>query len=79
MTYNNRQIRCSFGTTKYCSYFLRNVRCPNPDCMYLHELGEEVDSYTKEDMAQGSANIERPLLEEDNSLLNFCRKTSYGR
>lgn len=26
---------------------------PNPDCMYLHDLGRDIDSFTKEDMAQG--------------------------
>ena len=46
-------FRASFGTTKYCSYFLRNLPCNNPDCMYLHELGGDRDSFTKEDMALG--------------------------
>eukprot|EP01125_Pyxidicula_operculata_P018386 TRINITY_DN652_c0_g1_i6.p2 TRINITY_DN652_c0_g1~~TRINITY_DN652_c0_g1_i6.p2 ORF type:complete len:802 (-),score=259.50 TRINITY_DN652_c0_g1_i6:3066-5471(-) len=50
---DGRTLRASFGTTKYCTYFLRGMRCPNPDCMYLHELGNDSDSYTKEDMAQG--------------------------
>jgi len=50
---DGRLLRASFGTTKYCSYFLRNTRCPNPDCMYLHDLGRDIDSFTKEDMTQG--------------------------
>lgn len=29
------------------------VTCPNPECMYLHELGPLQDSFTKEDMAMG--------------------------
>ena len=45
--------RASFGTTKYCTYFLRNLPCNNPDCMYLHELGETDDSFTKEEIASG--------------------------
>lgn len=24
------------------------MACPNPNCMYLHEPGEDVDSYTKD-------------------------------
>ena len=43
----------SFGTTKYCTYFLRNLPCNNPDCMYLHELGNEGDSFTKDEIASG--------------------------
>jgi len=50
---DGRVLRASFGTTKYCTYFLRNIRCPNPDCMYLHDAGATADSFTKEDMAQG--------------------------
>ncbi|KAF4042836.1 RNA recognition motif-containing protein [Phytophthora infestans] len=44
------QLRASFGTTKYCNFFLRNMQCNNPDCLYLHELGDEDDSFTKEEM-----------------------------
>ncbi|ORX73279.1 hypothetical protein DL89DRAFT_220810 [Linderina pennispora] len=47
----NRVLRATFGTTKYCSYYLRNIPCQNPGCMYLHEPGEEADSFTKEDLA----------------------------
>lgn len=42
--------QASLGTTKYCSYFLKNMQCPKPDCMYLHELGDEAASFTKEEM-----------------------------
>ncbi|KDO30128.1 hypothetical protein SPRG_05320 [Saprolegnia parasitica CBS 223.65] len=44
-------LRASFGTTKYCNFFLRNLVCNNPECLYLHELGETDDSFTKEEMA----------------------------
>ena len=44
-------IRASFGTTKYCNAFLRFHPCNNPDCLYLHEIGEHADSFTKEEMA----------------------------
>lgn len=45
--------QASLGTTKYCSYFLKNMQCPKPDCMYLHELGDEAASFTKEEMQVG--------------------------
>ncbi|KAL1920813.1 uncharacterized protein VTP21DRAFT_11448 [Calcarisporiella thermophila] len=44
-------LRASYGTTKYCTNYLRNMPCQNPGCMYLHEPGEEADSYTKEDLS----------------------------
>ncbi|TMW63024.1 hypothetical protein Poli38472_005642 [Pythium oligandrum] len=43
-------LRASFGTTKYCNFFLRSLQCNNPDCLYLHELGDQDDSFTKEEM-----------------------------
>ncbi len=43
-------LQASLGTTKYCSYFLKSMQCPKPDCMYLHELGDEAASFTKEEM-----------------------------
>lgn len=50
---DGRTLKASLGTTKYCSHFLRGAQCPKPDCMYLHELGEEAASFTKEEMQQG--------------------------
>lgn len=44
------QIRASFGTTKYCNNFIRGVPCSNPECVYLHELGEDEDRFTKEEI-----------------------------
>ncbi len=42
-----RTIRASFGTTKYCHSFLFNLACKTPDCLYLHELGDQDDRLTK--------------------------------
>lgn len=50
---DGRLIKTSLGTTKYCSNFMKNQPCPKPDCMYLHELGDEEASFTKEEMHQG--------------------------
>lgn len=44
-------LRASNGTTKYCTYFLRGLTCSNAECLYLHELGHDKDSFTKESMA----------------------------
>ncbi|KAJ2802465.1 transcriptional repressor general negative regulator of transcription subunit 4 [Coemansia guatemalensis] len=54
----SRVLRATFGTTKYCSYYLRNIPCQNPGCMYLHEPGEEADSFTKEDLAANGSRAE---------------------
>lgn len=46
-----KYLRAAYGTTKYCSSYLRGQTCPNPNCMFLHEPGEEADSYTRQDLS----------------------------
>lgn len=38
--WKGKPIKACFGTTKYCNAFLKGLTCNNPDCLYLHELGE---------------------------------------
>ncbi|XP_063956900.1 CCR4-NOT transcription complex subunit 4-like isoform X1 [Lytechinus pictus] len=62
---DGRTLKASLGTTKYCSHFLRNSQCPKLDCMYLHELGDENASFTKEDMQMGKhQEYEQKLLHD---------------
>ena len=48
---DGRILRAAHGTTKYCSSYLRGHPCPNPNCMFLHEPGEEADSYSRKDLS----------------------------
>lgn len=48
-----KPIKACFGTTKYCNAFLKGVPCNNPDCLYLHELADDDDCLTKEEVAAG--------------------------
>ncbi|XP_052799592.1 CCR4-NOT transcription complex subunit 4-like isoform X2 [Mya arenaria] len=62
---DGRTLKASLGTTKYCSHFLRGTQCPKTDCMYLHELGEEAASFTKEEMQVGKhQEYEQKLVEQ---------------
>ncbi|KAK2725200.1 CCR4-NOT transcription complex subunit 4-like isoform X1 [Artemia franciscana] len=61
---DGRTLKASLGTTKYCSHFMKNQSCPKADCMYLHEIGEDSASFTKEDMQLGKhQEYERKLHE----------------
>lgn len=61
---DNRVLKASLGTTKYCSHFLKGIQCPKVDCMYLHDLGEDNASFTKEQMSQGKhLEYESKLIE----------------
>lgn len=50
-------LRASFGTTKYCNNFIRGMPCNNPDCVYLHEMGDDEDRFTKEEIQAGHSKL----------------------
>jgi CCR4-NOT transcription complex subunit 4 len=56
-------LRASYGTTKYCTFFLKNLDCPNKDCLYLHHLADDGDIINRDDM-NSNTNIfyEQQLL-----------------
>jgi hypothetical protein len=51
--WRGKPVKACFGTTKYCNAFLKGVPCNNPDCLYLHELADDADCLTKEEVAAG--------------------------
>jgi len=58
----DRVLRAQLGTTKYCSAYLRNEICTNKNCMFLHEPGDNDDSYSRQDLSSiNSVNTQRPL------------------
>ena len=50
---HSRSVRASYGTSKYCSAFVKGMRCSNPDCTYLHALGGEDDTFSKQEIQSG--------------------------
>ncbi|KAI9272484.1 hypothetical protein BY458DRAFT_474320 [Sporodiniella umbellata] len=62
-----RVLRASYGTTKYCTYYLRNMSCPNPSCLYLHEPGEDADTISKEELATGKHRMRDQVSYDNNS------------
>lgn len=51
--YDDRLIRGSFGTTKYCTHFLNDETCANPDCLYLHSIADGMETITKVRVREG--------------------------
>lgn len=47
---DNHLIRASFGTTKYCSFYLKRMECTNRDCLFLHKKANENDIIKREDL-----------------------------
>ncbi|AFZ80247.1 hypothetical protein BEWA_031000 [Theileria equi strain WA] len=58
MQVDNKYFRASYGTTKYCSYFLKGMKCCNSDCFYLHQFGDECDRFTKEDLVAAKHRLQ---------------------
>ncbi|KAA8565542.1 hypothetical protein MFRU_006g01270 [Monilinia fructicola] len=64
----DRILRAQLGTTKYCSAYLRNEVCTNKQCMFLHEPGDNDDSYSRQDLSSiNSVNSQRPLPSKASS------------
>ena len=55
-------IRASFGTTKYCSFFLKNIECTNKDCLFLHKIADENDI-----IKRGDLNSNRTIFAQQHS------------
>lgn len=47
---DNHVLKASFGTTKYCTNFLKNSVCLNQECLYLHEIADEKDIISRNEM-----------------------------
>ncbi|KAL8715778.1 MAG: hypothetical protein Q9220_000445 [cf. Caloplaca sp. 1 TL-2023] len=64
----DRTLRAQYGTTKYCSAYLRNETCTNRSCMFLHEQGEDHDSFSRQDLSSINAvSTQRPAPQASSS------------
>ncbi|CAJ2505272.1 Uu.00g126660.m01.CDS01 [Anthostomella pinea] len=71
----DRVLKAQLGTTKYCSAWLRHEQCGNRQCMFLHELGDEEDSYTRQDLSSlNSVHTQRPFSTAASSSRSVSRQ-----
>lgn len=43
-------LTTTYGTTKYCTYFLTGTVCPKKECLYLHKLATQENTVPRENM-----------------------------
>ena len=70
----NHTLKASFGTSKYCATFLSGAKCTNPECMYLHYIGEDADSFGIEEISINSQRFQemtRPPRPKDYDMYSF--------
>lgn len=66
---DGRNIRASYGTSKYCSAFIKTVRCNNPDCTYLHSMGDNDDTFSKQEIQAGYVTSGRDVLARQQQIM----------
>lgn len=49
------------------------MQCPKPDCMYLHELGDEAASFTKEEMQVNYWSLDDEIWLYSHKILRLWR------
>lgn len=76
---DGRNMRASYGTSKYCSAFIKNVRCNNPDCTYLHGMGASEDTFTKQEIQAGYVTSGRDVLARQQQLAAANGSTTIRR
>ena len=59
--FEGKVIRATFGTTKYCSYFLKGMSCQNIGCQFLHESGEDAESFLREENRLYNQRVEKGM------------------
>ncbi|CCE65221.1 hypothetical protein TPHA_0K00870 [Tetrapisispora phaffii CBS 4417] len=67
---DGRLVKAAYGTTKYCSSYLRGLSCPNPNCMFLHEPGEEADSFNRRELTN------KPSQQQSSGHTMFYKNTT---
>ncbi|KAL7467104.1 hypothetical protein ACHAXS_007369 [Conticribra weissflogii] len=76
--HDGRNIRASYGTSKYCSAFIKSVRCNNPDCTYLHHMGDAEDTFTKQEIQAGYVTSGRDVLARQQQIMAQQQAAAYG-
>lgn len=59
-------IRTSFGTTKYCAFYVRELVCNNADCLYLHARAEPADVISRVGITQKELCKSKELFKEQH-------------
>jgi len=75
---DGRNVRASYGTSKYCSAFIKNVRCNNPECTYLHCMGDAEDTFTKQEIQAGYVTSGRDVLARQQQIVAQALSAASG-
>ncbi|CDY15757.1 BnaC04g15670D [Brassica napus] len=71
--FDGRPLKACFGTMKYCHAWIRNMPCNNVECLYLHEIGFQEDSFTKDETI--SVHMRKIIEEITGAVPNSPRRS----
>jgi len=66
----DRTLRTSYGTTKYCTFFLKGQSCPNSDCLYLHTCENKEELLIKDE----TLSNKEIFMDQQKLTLDFIEK-----
>jgi CCR4-NOT transcription complex subunit 4 len=66
----DRVLRAQFGTTKYCSAYLRGETCTNKNCSFLHETGEDGQHSSLQNEPHGARIASKPAVSASSTQVN---------
>lgn len=72
----DRVLRAQFGTTKYCSAYLRGETCNNKNCSFLHETGEDGQHTSLQNEPHGARLAQKPVAVMQTTQLAPARPLS---
>jgi len=70
---NNNCLRTTYGSTKFCAFYLKGKECTNKECLYLHTEANDYDEILERDDINNKINFRQQQLQaiKIGNIFNF--------
>jgi len=68
---NSHILHATYGTAKYCNFFIMGKLCKNPDCVFVHEVGDDNDRFIKDELQP--FNVDMIVSRNPNQVISYGR------
>lgn len=62
-TVSNNCLRATYGSTKFCAFYLKGKECTNKECLYLHQEANDYDDILERDDINNKINFRQQQLQ----------------
>ncbi|KAL3945576.1 MAG: hypothetical protein SGBAC_000316 [Bacillariaceae sp.] len=66
------------SASAYVTFAFKNVRCNNPECTYLHTMGDAEDTFTKQEIQAGYVTSGRDVLARQQEIVQQALSSASG-